>query len=45
MKLQVDHIVKGQVVKGADREYGNLLVPALDLDTLIWSRPAKRNGN
>jgi hypothetical protein len=37
-KLNIAHIVKGQLVEGDELEYGALVTPALDLDSLVWSR-------
>ena len=37
-KLNIAHIVKGEVVEGSELERGALVTPALDLDSLVWSR-------
>ena len=37
-KLNIAHIVKGEVVEGNEAEHGALVTPALNLDSLVWSR-------
>ena len=37
-KLNIAHIVKGEVVEGNETEQGALVTPALNLDSLVWSR-------
>ena len=36
--IAVPHIVKGELVTGQDRCYGRFSTPALDLNSLVWSR-------
>ncbi len=37
-QIRVPHIVKGELVLGDEVDHGRLLTPAIDLDSLIWSR-------
>ena len=37
-KLNIAHIVKGEVVEGDGCDYGLLVTPELDLDALVWPR-------
>ncbi|KHK89172.1 acyl-CoA reductase [Novosphingobium malaysiense] len=34
----VPHVIKGEVVEGADEDYGRFRTPRLDLDALVWPR-------
>jgi hypothetical protein len=36
--LRVDHIVKGELIRGAEVNHGRFATPALDLDALVWPR-------
>jgi hypothetical protein len=36
--LNIDHVVKGDLVSGAECTYGQLITPRIDLDALVWSR-------
>ena len=36
--ISVSHIVRGEVVTGAEQDYGRFATPRLDLDRLVWPR-------
>lgn len=36
--IPVSHIVRGEVVTGAEQDYGRFATPRLDLDRLVWPR-------
>jgi len=36
--VAVDHVVKGELVRGGEQDHGRFTTPRLDLDTLVWPR-------
>ena len=37
-KSVVPHVIKGEIVTGAEQDYGRFATPRLDLDALVWRR-------
>lgn len=40
IKLSVPHVIKGDWIEGDASDYGKFATPALELDRLVWQRPA-----